>query len=236
MNRSVLITGGNRGLGLAVARAFAKDGDRVAVTYRTSAPEEDFLAVRCDVTDPDTIESAFAAVEAENGPVEVLIANAGIAGDKLAVHTSDEDFTAVLDTNLTGAFRAARRALGNMLRARWGRLLFMSSAAATMGGLGSGQVSYAASKAGLIGLTRALAWELGKRGITANCLTPGLIDTELTAHVAGPRRDLAVAVTPTGRLGEPDDVAGVVRFLASDEARFINGAVVSVGGGFGMGS
>jgi 3-oxoacyl-[acyl-carrier protein] reductase len=236
MSRSVLITGGSRGIGLAVARAFAKDGDRVAVTYRTSAPEEDVLAVRCDVTDPDSVESAFAAVEAEHGPVEVLVANAGIAGDRLAIHTSDAEFTAVLDTNLTGAFRVARRALANMLRARWGRLLFMSSSAATMGGLGSGQVAYAASKAGLIGLARAFAWELGRRNITANCVTPGPIETDMTAHVVGPRRDLALAVTPAGRLGAPDDVAGLVRFLASEEARFVNGAVVPVGGGFGMGS
>ena len=234
MSRSVLISGGNRGIGLATARAFAAAGHRVAVTCRSGPGPDGLLAVRCDVTDTESVEAAFDAVEREQGPVEVLVSNAGTTRDGLVLQMKDEDFLEVLDTNLVGAFRMARRAVGGMLEARWGRLLFISSAVAAMGG--AGQANYAASKAGLVGLARSLAWELGGRGITANVIAPGAIETDMSAAVDPRRIEWVLRASAIGRMGAPDDVASTACFLADDAARFITGAVVPVSGGFAMGA
>jgi 3-oxoacyl-(acyl-carrier-protein) reductase len=231
--RSVLVTGGNRGIGLAVARAFLAQGDQVAVTSRTGDGPEGALAVACDVTDQAQVDAAFEVVEAAHGPVEVLVANAGITRDTLLLRMSDEDFTATLDTNLTGAFRVARRASRGMLRARWGRLVFVSSVVGLLGS--AGQANYAASKAGLVGLARSLARELGSRHITSNVVAPGFVDTDMTRVLGEDRRVEIVGQVPLGRYATPEEVAAVVRFLASDEAAYITGAVIPVDGGLGMG-
>ena len=233
MSRTVLVTGGNRGIGLAVARAFADAGDKVAVTYRSGPPPEGLFGVRCDVTEPDTIPDAIAEVEAQYGPVEVLVSNAGITRDALGIVMSEEDFSDVVETNLTGAFRLVRHGTAGMLKARWGRLVFISS---VMGFLGSpGQVNYAASKAGLLGLARSLAWELGSRNITVNVVTPGLIETDMIADLTDKRRDELLSQTALRRTGTPEEVAAVVRFLASDDAAYVTGALLPVGGGLAMG-
>jgi 3-oxoacyl-(acyl-carrier-protein) reductase len=231
--RSVLVTGGNRGIGLAVAQAFLAQGDQVAVTSRTGDGPEGALALACDVTVQDQVDAAFEAIEAAHGPVEVLVANAGITRDTLLLRMSDEDFTATLDTNLTGAFRMARRASRGMLRARWGRLVFVSSVVGLLGS--AGQANYAASKAGLVGLARSLARELGSRHITSNVVAPGFVDTEMTRVLGEGRRAEIVGQVPLGRYATPEEVAAVVRFLASDEAAYITGAVIPVDGGLGMG-
>ncbi|MFE2639153.1 3-oxoacyl-ACP reductase FabG [Streptomyces scopuliridis] len=233
MSRTVLISGGNRGIGLAVARAFAADGDKVAVTHRGGGAPDGLFGVECDVTDEESVKRAVAEVEAQFGAVEVLVANAGITRDGLLPMMSEEDFGAVLDTNVMGAFRLAKHATGGMLRKRWGRLVFMSS---VMGTLGSpGQTNYAASKSGLTGLARSLAWELGARKITSNVVTPGLIETDMIEHVTDARRAELIGNTPLRRTGTAAEVAEVVRFLASDAASFVTGAVVPVSGGIGMG-
>ncbi|MGZ4602267.1 MAG: 3-oxoacyl-[acyl-carrier-protein] reductase [Kineosporiaceae bacterium] len=231
--RSVLVTGGNRGIGLAVARAFAEAGDTVSVTSRSGEAPEGLFAVRCDVTDDESVDAAFAAVEAHQGPVEVLVANAGITRDTLLLRMSEDDWDAVLDTNLTGAFRVARRAAKGMLRARRGRLIFVSSVVGMLGS--AGQANYAASKAGLVGFARSLARELGSRSITANVVAPGFVDTDMTAALDEERRAEIVRQVPLGRYATPEEVAGVVRFLASDEAAYVTGALVPVDGGLGMG-
>jgi 3-oxoacyl-[acyl-carrier protein] reductase len=231
--RSVLVTGGNRGIGLAVARAFAASGDRVAVTYRSGEPPEGLHGVRCDVTDPASVDAAFTAVEDAHGPVEVLVANAGITRDQLIMRMSEEDFAAVLDTNLTGSWRVAKRASKGMLRLRKGRLVFISSVVGLLGS--AGQSNYAASKAGLVGLARSLARELGSRSITANVVAPGFVETDMTAQLADDLKATYRAQVPLGRFCTVDEVAGVVRFLASDEAAYVTGAVVPVDGGLGMG-
>ena len=231
--RVVLVTGGNRGIGLAVARAFAAQGDRVVVASRSGEAPDGLPAVVCDVSDTASVDAAFSAVEAEHGPVEICVANAGITRDTLLLRMTDEDIDAVLDTNLVGAIRVARRAAKGMLRLRRGRLVFVSSVVGMLGS--AGQVNYAASKAGLVGVARSLARELGSRGITANVVAPGFVDTDMTAALDDDRRAEIVSAVPLGRYASPDEVAAVVTFLASDAAAYVTGAVVPVDGGLGMG-
>ncbi len=237
MSRVVLVTGGNRGIGLACALAFAADGHRVAVTCRGEAPAElvdaGILAVPCDVTDSATVDAAFATIEEELGPVEVLVANAGITRDGLVLRMSDGDFTDVLDANLTGAFRVARRAVRGMMKARWGRIILVSSIAGRIGQ--TGQANYAASKAGLVGLGRSLAKEFASRNVTVNVVAPGPILTDMLAALPEEQQaDYAEAV-PLGRLGQAGEVAAAVTFLASDGAAYVTGAVLPVDGGLFMG-
>ncbi|MCG5472042.1 3-oxoacyl-ACP reductase FabG [Micromonospora sp. LAH09] len=233
MARTVLVTGGNRGIGLAIAQAFAKQGDRVAVTHRSGEAPDGLFGVRADVTDAASIDAAFTAVEAELGPVEVLVANAGMTADTLLLRMTEEQFTDVVDTNLTGAFRVAKRASGKMLRAKWGRMIFISSVVGLAGG--AGQVNYAASKAGLVGVARSITRELGSRNITANVVAPGFIDTDMTAGLSEDRKAEIRKSIPAGRMASPDEVAGVVTWLASDSAGYVSGAVIPVDGGLGMG-
>lgn len=229
----MLVTGGNRGIGLAIARAFAANGDAVAVTTRSGDAPDGLLGVRCDVTDAEQVDAAFGAVEAEHGPVEVLVANAGITDDGLLLRMSEESFTRVVDANLTGAFRVARRASAGMLKQRHGRLIFISSVVALAGA--PGQANYAASKAGLIGMARAIARELGARNITANVIAPGFIETDMTAAMTEARRAEILAGIPSKRYGTVDEVAAATVFLASEAASYINGVVLPVDGGVGMG-
>lgn len=233
MSRSVLVTGGNRGIGLAIARAFAEIGDAVTITHRAGELPDGLAGVRCDVTDPVSVETAFAQVEVDQGPVEVLVANAGVTRDTLLLRMSDEDFTSVVDTNLAGAFRVAKQAARGMLRARRGRIVLISS---VVGLLGSpGQVNYAASKAGLVGMARSIARELGSRGITANVVAPGFVESDMTAELTAERRDEILRGIPLGRYASAEEVARVVRWVASDDAAYITGAVIPVDGGLGMG-
>ena len=232
-SRVVLVTGGSKGIGRSIAGRFAAAGHRVAATYRTGEVPAGVLGVRCDVTDQAQVEAAYAEVEAALGPVEVLVANAGITRDTLLMRMSDGDWDAVIDTNLTGAFRLARRATRAMMKARFGRVIFISS---VVGQLGSaGQVNYAASKSGLVGLARSMARELGPRGITANVVAPGFIETDMTATLPPEQVQSYAARIPLGRLGAVDDVAAVVEFLASDSAGYVTGALIPVDGGLGMG-
>ncbi|MFG3704541.1 3-oxoacyl-ACP reductase FabG [Micromonospora sp. NPDC047670] len=233
MARTVLVTGGNRGIGLAIAQAFAKQGDRVAVTHRSGEAPEGLFGVRCDVTDSDSVDAAFTTIEAELGPVEVLVANAGITDDTLLMRMSEEQFTRVLDTNLTGAFRCAKRASTKMLRAKWGRMIFISSVVGLYGG--PGQVNYAASKAGLVGVARSITRELGSRNITANVVAPGYVETDMTAALPEDRKTEYRKVIPAGRFAQPEEIAGAVTWLAGDGAGYISGAVIPVDGGLGMG-
>ncbi|MBK9724785.1 MAG: 3-oxoacyl-ACP reductase FabG [Actinomycetales bacterium] len=232
--RRVLVTGGNRGIGLAIARSFAEAGHHVAVTTRSGAAPEGLAAVTCEVTDTASVDAAFTAAEqALGGPVEVLVANAGITRDQLLMRMSDAEFDEVLDTNLAGAFRCARRASKGMIRLRYGRIIFVSSVVGLYGS--PGQANYAASKAGLVGLARSISRELGGRGITANVVAPGFIDTDMTAELPDERRAAYLAAIPAGRFAAPEEVAAAVRFLASDEAGYVTGAVLPVDGGLGMG-
>ena len=231
--RSVLVTGGNRGIGLAIARTLAADGDRVAVTYRSGEPPEGLLGVRCDVTDPDSVEAAFTEVEEKQGPVEVLVANAGITRDQLMMRMSEEDFADVVQTNLAGSWRVTKRASKGMLRLRRGRVVFISSVVGLLGS--AGQSNYAASKAGLVGLARSLARELGSRGITFNVVAPGFVETDMTAVLGEDLQKTYKSQIPLGRFCTVDEVARVVRFVAGDDAAYVTGAVIPVDGGLGMG-
>jgi 3-oxoacyl-[acyl-carrier protein] reductase len=233
MSRSVLVTGGNRGIGLAIARELAAAGDKVAVTYRSGEPPEGLFGVKCDVTSWDDVDAAFGKVEAEQGPIEVVVANAGITKDTLIALMSEDTFTQVVDTNLTGAFRVAKRAVKTMMRARKGRIILISSVVGLSGG--PGQANYAASKAGMVGLARSMARELGSRNITANVVAPGFVHTDMTAALDEKQQASIKAAIPLGRQAEPEEIAKVVRFLASDDAAYITGAVIPVDGGLGMG-
>jgi 3-oxoacyl-[acyl-carrier protein] reductase len=233
VSRSVLVTGGNRGIGLAIARRLAAGGDQVLVTSRSGDPLPGLSVARCDVTDAASVDAAFAQAEEQHGPVEVLVSNAGITNDQLLALMKEEDFAGVVDTNLTGAYRVARRAVRGMMRLRRGRLIFLSS---VVGLLGSpGQANYAASKAGLVGLARSLARELAPRNITANVVAPGFVDTDMTAALPEERKKDILAGIPLARYATADEVAGVVAFLASDDGGYITGAVIPVDGGLGMG-
>jgi 3-oxoacyl-[acyl-carrier protein] reductase len=229
----VLVTGGNRGIGLAIARAFTETGDKVAVTYRSGKPPDGLFGVRCDVTDAASVDAAFIEAEAEHGPIEVLVANAGVTKDQLILRMTDEEFTSVVDTNLAGSWRVAKRASKGMLKMRRGRVVFISSVVGLLGS--AGQSNYAASKAGLVGVARSLARELGSRGITFNVVAPGFVETDMTAELPEDLQKTYKAQIPLGRFASTDEVARVVRFLASDEAAYITGAVIPVDGGLGMG-
>jgi 3-oxoacyl-[acyl-carrier protein] reductase len=232
--RIVLITGGSRGIGLACAERFRSLGDHVAVTYNSSPPPVGFFGVKCDVTDTMQVDEAFAAVEAEfGGPVEVLVSNAGVTRDGLLLRMSEDDFATVLDANLTASYRVTKRAARGMLKARKGRIVLMSSVVGLLGA--AGQANYAASKAGLVGLARSLARELGSRGITVNVVAPGPVATDMTAALGEDRLAQIVAAVPLERAATPEEIAGVVAFLASPDAAYITGAVIPVDGGLGMG-
>ncbi|MFI6865952.1 3-oxoacyl-ACP reductase FabG1 [Nocardia sp. NPDC050406] len=232
-SRSVLVTGGNRGIGLAVAQRLLADGHKVAVTHRGSGVPEGLFGVKCDVTDSESVDAAFTEVEAHQGPVEVLVANAGITDDTLLMRMTEDQFTRVIDANLTGAFRCAKRANRAMLRAKWGRMIFLGSVVGMMGQ--GGQINYASSKAGVIGLARSVTRELGSRNITANVVAPGFIETDMTADLPDDMKEMVEKYIPLRRVGQPEDVAAVVSFLASEDSRYVAGAVIPVDGGMGMG-
>ena len=231
--RVVLITGGSRGIGLATAQRFAALGDRVAVTYNSSSPPEGFFAVKCDVTSTTEVDAAFTAVEQHFGPVEILVSNAGMTKDMLLLRMSESDFADVVDANLTAAYRVAKRAAQGMLKARRGRMIFVSSVVGMLGS--AGQANYSASKSGLIGLARSIARELGSRSITANVVAPGPVATDMLAALSEDRVASLTAAVPLGRLASPEEIAGTITFLASTEAAYITGAVIPVDGGLGMG-
>lgn len=234
MSRVVLVTGGSKGIGLAIAQRFAAAGDKVAVTYNSSPPPEGLFGVKCDVTDSTQVDAAFKTIEEHfGGNVEILVSNAGITKDTLLLRMSESDFTSVLDANLTGAFRVCKRAAQGMLRARKGRIVLVSSVVGLLGS--AGQANYAASKAGLVGFARSLARELGSRSITVNVVAPGPVATDMTAVLGEDRLKELTAAVPLGRMASPDEIAGVVSFLASPDAGYITGAVIPVDGGLGMG-
>ena len=229
----MLVTGGNRGIGRAIAEAFIAQGDKVAVTTRNGGAPEGALDVRCDITDPDAVEAAFKQVEEAHGPVEVLVANAGITKDTLLLRMSEDDWSSVIDTNLTGTFRLAKRAAKGMLRLRRGRIILISSVVGLLGS--AGQVNYAASKAGLVGMARSLARELGSRSITTNVVAPGFVDTDMTAVLTDAQKDTIKKQVPLGRYGSPEEIAAAVLWLTGEGGGYVTGAVIPVDGGLGMG-
>lgn len=232
-SRTVLLTGGSRGIGRAIAERLHAAGHQVAATYRSGDVPAGVLGVECDVTDTAQVDAAFKQVESALGPIEVVIANAGITRDTLIMRMSDEDWDSVIGTNLTGSFRVAKRATRGMMRARFGRLIFISSVVGLLGS--AGQVNYASSKAGLVGMARSLARELGSRSVTANVVAPGFIVTDMTAELGADLVKKYSDQIPLGRMGTVDDIAGVVDFLISDAAAYVTGAVIPVDGGLGMG-
>lgn len=232
-SRTVLVTGGNRGIGYAIAEEFVAQGHRVAVTARSGEGPAGTLTVRADVTDAESIDRAFTEIEAELGPVEVVVANAGITRDTLLMRMSEDEFTSVVDTNLTGAFRVVKRASKGMLKARFGRIVLISSVVGLFGG--AGQVNYSSSKAGLVGMARSITRELGARGITANVVAPGFIETDMTDALPAEQQAEYRKNIPAGRFATPGEVAKVVAWLAGDDAGYISGAVIPVDGGLGMG-
>ncbi|MCI2958612.1 3-oxoacyl-ACP reductase FabG [Agromyces atrinae] len=232
-SRTVLVTGGNRGIGFAIASEFVAQGHRVAVTARSGEGPEGSLTVRADVTDSASIDAAFSIVEAELGPIEVLVANAGVTRDTLLLRMTEEDFETVVDTNLTGAFRVVKRASKGMLKARFGRIVLISSVVGLYGS--AGQVNYAASKAALVGFARSITRELGARNITANVIAPGFIETDMTAELPEAQQAEYKANIPLARFATPQEVARVVTWIAGDDAGYISGAVIPVDGGLGMG-
>ncbi len=231
--RSVLVTGGNRGIGRAIAEAYVANGDRVAVTTRSGGAPEGALDVRCDITNPEQVEAAFATIEEAHGPVEVLVANAGITADTLLLRMSDDDWSSVLEPTLTGSSRPAKRASKGMLRLRRGRIVFISSVVGLLGS--AGQVNYAASKAGLVGMARSIARELGSRSITANVVAPGFIETDMTGVLTDEQKSAILAQVPLGRYGAVDEIAETVLWLTGPGAAYVTGAVIPVDGGLGMG-
>lgn len=233
MSRVVLITGGSRGIGLATAKRFVALGDKVAVTYNTNQPSGGFMAVQCDVTKQADIDRTFDEVESRLGPVEVLVSNAGVTKDGLLLRMKESDFADVVDANLTGAFRVCKRATSSMLRAKKGRMILVSSVVGLLGQ--AGQANYAASKAGLVGFARSLARELGSRNITVNVVAPGPVDTDMTRALGEDKLKMFADLVPLGRIASADEIAGVITFLASEDAAYITGAVVPVDGGLGMG-
>ena len=233
VSRVVLITGGSRGIGRACAQRFAAVGDKVAITYNSSPPPSEFFSVKCDVTDTAQVDAAFKAVEEHFGPVEILVSNAGITKDTLLLRMSEADFSSVVDANLTAAFRVVKRATQGMLKARKGRIILMSSVVGLLGS--AGQANYAASKAGLVGFARSLARELGSRSITVNVVAPGPVATDMTAALSEDRMKELTSAVPLNRVATPDEIAGVVAFLASSDGGYITGAVIPVDGGLGMG-
>jgi 3-oxoacyl-[acyl-carrier protein] reductase len=231
--RSAVVTGGNKGIGAAIVAALLGEGHRVASFSRGGDAPEGALGIACDVTDPAAVDAAFKQAEEANGPVEILVANSGVTKDTLILRMSDADWDLVMETNLKGAFRCAKRASSKMLRAKWGRMIFISSVVGLYGG--PGQVNYAASKAGLVGMARSITRELGSRNITANVVAPGFIETEMTAVLPDARKAEIIKAVPAGRLATADEVAAAVTFLAGDSAAYISGAVLPVDGGLGMG-
>jgi len=231
--RTVLVSGGNRGIGYAIAEKFLADGHRVAVTARSGKGPEGSLTVVADVTDGDSLDTAIAQVEAELGPIEVVVANAGITKDMLLLRMTDEDFESVIDTNLTGSFRLVKRAIKSMMKQRFGRVIFISSVVGLYGS--PGQINYSASKSALVGFARSLTRELGGRGITANVIAPGFIETDMTASLPEDQQVEYKRNIPVGRFAQPSEVAAAVAWLASDDAAYISGAVIPVDGGLGMG-
>ena len=228
-----LVTGGNRGIGLAIARSLQSEGHRVVITYRSGTPPEGFDAVQMDVTDGQSVESAFAKIESEIGQPEIIVANAGITKDTLVMRMSDDDFESVIDANLTGAFRVAKRATKGLLKLKRGRLIFVGSVVGSVGA--AGQVNYSASKSGLVGMARSFARELGSRGITANVIAPGFVETDMTSSLDEKRRSDIADQVPLGRFCSAEEIAEVVSFIASSKASYITGAIIPVDGGLGMG-
>jgi 3-oxoacyl-[acyl-carrier protein] reductase len=231
--RIVFVTGGNRGIGLSIARGFATGGDLVIVSYRSGGVPEGLVGVQMDVTSQESVNAAFSEIESQYGPIDVLVANAGITRDGLTMRMSEEDFTDVVETNLTGAFRTAQKAIPPMMKKRSGRVIFIGSVVGLTGS--AGQVNYAATKSGLVGMARALAREYGSRGLTFNVVAPGFVETDMTSELNATLREKYVAQIPLGRFCSPEEVAAVVKFIASPEASYITGAVIPVDGGMGMG-